>query len=80
MTQGQMITQSDYLELNELLEQFPVVFILRNGRRYDRLDPKTHAVLQICQSYARDMRGDRFSLQTEFGDNDVYSCQWKVTQ
>lgn len=42
--------------------------IFRNGKLYDSLDPKRHAVIQITRSYARDMMGDTFTVLDENGE------------
>ena len=40
--------------------------IRRNGRVYDRLDPRDYAVVQIARSYAWDMGGS-WSVEDEGG-------------
>jgi len=42
--------------------------IKRNGNVYDRLNPETHAVLQIARGYARDMPNDTWAIEDEQGE------------
>ncbi len=42
--------------------------IHRNGRLYDTLDPKSHAVLQIARSLSSDNPGDSFTVKNETGE------------
>jgi len=48
--------------------------IYRNGRRFDSMDPDTHAVKQFCFSYASDDEGAQYEARDENGEV-YYSAQ-----
>jgi len=42
--------------------------IYRNGRLYDSLNPETHEVIQITESYAMDNPGDTWEVYKQDGE------------
>lgn len=74
-------------EFNEAKRQFSLkldsldkVYIFRDGKPYDVMNPSMYAVVQFCNSWASSDRGHEYSIRFERDGEDEYSAVMEATK